>query len=176
MKTSMTPTVAGSVPLSKANRPQVEAYMEEMLGIPYPGSSGGTCVDVKYADIPGAARWKAVPNVTRCLPRTQDQGLKFGGAQVGRRGMPACFITLVTPRAWAAGVRCQGARLSWRGSIAWFLRTPQVVEISSSEVGYIALAGIVKEVLYLRPVQPLIAPTVVDVPIQMLKATRGSLN
>lgn len=41
---------------------------------------------------------------------------------------------------------------------------------------YISLARIVKEVLYRGQVHPLIAPTVVDVPIQILRATRGSLN
>lgn len=56
-----------------------------------------------------------------------------------------------------------------KASIAWFSKTQQVLVLSSSDKEYIALAEMVKEVLYFRQVQQFITPNEHGITIQIIE-------
>lgn len=83
----------------------MEAYIEEMRGIPYQEAVGALtwastmtrsdiadaiCMVAKCCDNPRPAIWKMVLKLLQYLVRTQDQGFKWGGVPLGGLEMSAC--------------------------------------------------------------------------------------
>lgn len=175
----------------KANGPQTEADIEEMRAISYretvgaliwasiikrPGIADAVCTMAKFCDKPGPAHWKVVSKVLQYLLWTQDQGLRWGGVQVGGLEMSAYMDsdhgTCLDSRRSVSGGKIKLAG----GSIAPFSRMQHVVASSSPKAEHITLAEVVNEVLYLRQIKQCITPNKDEVPIKVDEDNQGGIQ
>ena len=110
----------------------------------------------KFCENPGMAHWKPVVKILKYMRRTPEKGITYGRDGNGRRVVRAFVDSdhatcLDTRRSTLAGtiIFCGGA-------ITWFSRTQATTAEGTSEVEYVAMSEVVKEILFLRQVQAFI--------------------
>ena len=114
----------------------------------------------RYCAAPKYVHWKAALSILGYVRRTSSFGVTFQRGIVGRLSMQvfadADYASKATDRRSVSGglVVCGGA------SVSWFSRTQKCVTLSTTEAEYVALADVIKEVLFLRQIWRLMLPEV----------------
>ena len=114
----------------------------------------------RYCAAPKFVQWRAALGILGYVRRTSSLGITFRRESVGGLSLQAFadadYATQATDRGAVSGglVMCGGACGSW------FSRAQKCVTLSTREAEYVALADIVKEVLFLRQVWRFMLPDV----------------
>ena len=107
--------------------------------------------------------------------RTVDLGITFCGKDNGIEMLAYAdsdHATCPDTRRLVSG----GAVLLGGAAISWYSRTQEITASGTSESEYVALAEIVKEVLFLRQVQAFIMQTMQSHPITIKKDNEGAIK
>ena len=120
----------------------------------WPDISSAVRTVAKFCKTPGMAHWKTVVKILQCVRRTPERVITYGGDRndhtVMRALVDSDHATCLDTRRSASG----GAVLFSGGSTSWFSRAQTTTEEGTSEAEYVAMSEIVKEVLFLRQIQP----------------------
>ena len=125
-----------------------------------PDISNAVRAVARYCASPKFVHWKAALGILGYVRRTSSFGITFQRGTVGGLSMQvfadADYASKAADRRSVSGglVMCGGA------CVSWFSRTQKCVTLSTTEAEYVALADVMKEVLFLRQVWRFMLPDV----------------
>ena len=124
----------------------------------------------KVCEHPGVTQKKAVVKILQYVRRTADAGITYGSQ--GRGMEMVAYATCCDTRRSVSS----GAVMLRGGAISWQSRSQEVAASGRSEAEYVALAEIVKEVLFLRQVRAFILPLLLNSPIILHEYNQGAIK
>ena len=141
-----------------------------------PDISSAVRTVTKFCKTPGMAHWKAVVKILKCVRRTPERVMTYGGDRndqtVMRAFVDSDHASCLNTRRSTSG----GAVLLAGGTTSWFSRAQATTEEGTLEAEYVAMSEIVKEVLFLRQVQAFIMPSLESNPVDIVEDNHGALK
>ena len=117
-----------------------------------PDISNAVRAVARYCATPKYVHWKGALGILRYVRQTSPFGITFQRGTVGGLSMPvfadADYVSKATDRRSVSG----GLVIYGCASVSWFSRIQKSVALSTTEAEYVALADVIKEVLFLRQV------------------------
>ena len=114
----------------------------------------------RYCAAPKCVHWRAALGILGHVRRTSSLGITFQRGSVGERGLQAFadadYASKATNRRSVSG----GLVMFGGACVSWFSRTQKCVTLFTTKAEYVALADIVKEVLFLRQVWRFVLPNI----------------
>ena len=189
-KVTKRPAASGVPTLSKADEPWNPEEKEKMRKFPYreavealmwtatmtrPDIACAVRAVARFFENPGPAHKKSVMKILQYLLHTKEWGITYGG-----QGCGLC-MEAYTDSDFGA---CLNTRRSVSGAvlmlvkeaISWHSRMQEVTASGTSEVEYVALSEVVKEVLFLRQVQEFMEPSMRVSAVNVFKDNGGVIK
>ena len=181
----------GSVPLSPScklwefdpDEPNVAFPFRELIGallwvarLSRPDILNAVRAVARYCSTPKMVHWKAAVGILRYAVGTSSYGISFQrGTAAGFALVAFCdadYASKATDRRSVSGgiVMCAG------GVIIWYSKTQRCVTLSTTEAEYVALADIVKELLFIRQVWGFMLPEAGTPCIPVYEDNEGAIN
>ncbi|CAB1120479.1 unnamed protein product [Ectocarpus sp. CCAP 1310/34] len=130
----------------------------------------------RYCASPKMVHWKAALGILGYVRRTSWMGITFERGVVTGMSMQvfvdADYASKATDRRSVSGglVMCGG------GCVTWFSRTQKCVTLSTTEAEYVAIADVLKEVLFLRQVWRFMLPDASMPCIPVFEDNQGAIQ
>ena len=130
----------------------------------------------RYYAAPKLVHWTAAIGILGYVRRSSSFGVTFQRGTAGGLSLQvyadADYASKAADRRLVSGglVMCGGA------CVSWFSRTQKCVTLSTTEAEYVALAGTIKEVLFLRQVWRFMLPDVGMPCIPVFEGNQGAVQ
>ncbi|CAB1107675.1 unnamed protein product [Ectocarpus sp. CCAP 1310/34] len=131
----------------------------------------------RYCASPKMVHWKAALGILGYVRRTSWMGITFERGVVTGTGMSMQVFVDADYASKAADRRSVSGGLVMYGGgcVTWFSRTQKFVTLSTTEAAYVAIADVLKEVLFLRQVWRFMLPDAVSpAPLEMAVAAAAN--
>ncbi|CAB1106091.1 unnamed protein product [Ectocarpus sp. CCAP 1310/34] len=130
----------------------------------------------RYCPSPKMVHWKAALGILGYVRRTSWMGITFEGGVVTGMSMQvfvdADYASKAADRRSVSG----GLVMCVWGGVTWFSRTQKSVTLSTTEAEYVAIADVLKEVLFLRQVWRFILPDASMPCIPVFEDNQGAIQ